>query len=57
VRECARIQTFPDDFKFGFSKTVNVSQIGNAVPPILGHIVAREIAKYLRKVKGMGDRE
>lgn len=57
VRECARIQTFPDDFKFGFSKTVNVSQIGNAVPPILGHIVAREIAKYLRKVKGRGDRE
>lgn len=56
VRECARIQTFPDDFEFGFSKTVNVSQIGNAVPPILGHIVAEKIAKYLMPIKGAAHR-
>lgn len=37
VRECARIQTFPDDFTFKFSKTVNISQIGNAVPPMLAY--------------------
>lgn len=52
VRECARIQTFPDDFKFKFSKTVNISQIGNAVPPVLAYIVAKSIASYLNNMKG-----
>jgi len=47
VRECARIQTFPDDFVFTHAKTASVSQIGNAVPPILAYSVAKEIAKYL----------
>lgn len=47
VRECARIQTFPDDFKFEFAKTVSISQIGNAVPPILASCVAESIANYL----------
>lgn len=52
VRECARIQTFPDDFTFKFSKTVNISQIGNAVPPILAHLVASSVADYLKTVEG-----
>ena len=52
VRECARIQTFPDDFEFTFSKTVNISQIGNAVPPVLAYIVANAMAIYLNEVKG-----
>ena len=52
VRECARIQTFPDDFAFRFSKTVNISQIGNAVPPILAHLVAISVADYLRMIEG-----
>lgn len=52
VRECARIQTFPDDFTFKFSKTVNMSQIGNAVPPVLAHLVASAIADYMNKMKG-----
>lgn len=47
VRECARIQTFPDDFIFPFSKTVNISQIGNAVPPILAWQVADSVRKFL----------
>lgn len=51
VRECARIQTFPDDFKFTHAKTVSVSQIGNAVPPMLAYIVANTIAGYLETVK------
>lgn len=50
VRECARIQTFPDDFVFKFSKTVNISQIGNAVPPILAYQVAESVKKYLDKI-------
>lgn len=52
VRECARIQTFPDDFKFSFAKTVSISQIGNAVPPILGHLVASSVANYLNQIEG-----
>jgi DNA (cytosine-5)-methyltransferase 1 len=51
VRECARIQTFPDDFKFIHAKTASVSQIGNAVPPMLAYIVAKSIADYLETVK------
>lgn len=47
VRECARIQTFPDDFSFKFSKTVNISQIGNAVPPIMAYLIAQSVEKYL----------
>ncbi|MCL2568794.1 MAG: DNA cytosine methyltransferase [Oscillospiraceae bacterium] len=51
VRECARIQTFPDDFKFTHAKTASVSQIGNAVPPMLAYIVAKAIENYLKDVK------
>ena len=51
VRECARLQTFPDTFDFPHSATSNIMQIGNAVPPILGNKVARAIAKYLEGVK------
>ena len=53
VRECARIQTFPDDFSFRFSKTVNISQIGNAVPPIMAYLVAQRVKQYLDKIGGV----
>ena len=53
VRECARIQTFPDDFVFKFSKTVNISQIGNAVPPIMAYLVAQSVKNYLDKIGGV----
>lgn len=52
VRECARIQTFPDDYDFIIPKTENsrgVSAsdaykiIGNAVPPLLGYNIAHRI--------------
>lgn len=51
VRECARIQTFPDDFKFSHAKTASISQIGNAVPPMLAYLVATAIVHYLETVK------
>jgi DNA (cytosine-5)-methyltransferase 1 len=35
VRECARLQTFPDDFEFMGSSARQFTQVGNAVPPIL----------------------
>lgn len=51
IRECARFQTFPDSFVFPHSTTTNIMQIGNAVPPLLGHAVAHSIAKFLRRRK------
>lgn len=57
VRECARIQTFPDDFLFTHSKTTSVSEIGNAVPPILAHIVAKSVSTYLDGIKGVQEHE
>ena len=47
VRECARLQTFPDAFVFPHAATANVMQIGNAVPPMLAHVVANSIQSYL----------
>lgn len=51
VRECARLQTFPDDFVFPFSTTVNMKQIGNAVPPLLASHVAKSIAEFMNNLK------
>lgn len=51
VRECARLQTFPDEFVFPHSATTNVMQIGNAVPPLLAYQVARSIADFLKLLK------
>lgn len=57
VRECARIQTFPDWFEFSDDGKDNVSranrlnekykQIGNAVPVMLAEKIARPVIQYL----------
>lgn len=47
VRECARLQSFPDEFVFPHSTSSNVLNIGNAVPPIIAHAVGRQLAKWL----------
>jgi DNA (cytosine-5)-methyltransferase 1 len=47
VRECAIIQTFPDDFIFEGALGSMYKQIGNAVPVLLGKKVALEIKKKL----------
>ena len=48
VRESARLQSFPDDFIFYGNKSEQYCQVGNAVPPMLGQVVAEAILPYLR---------
>lgn len=54
LRECARIQTFPDDFnfvipangkktKFSVSPSVGYKLVGNAVPPLLAYHIAKKL--------------
>lgn len=51
VRECARIQTFPDCFKIeGNDILAQYKMIGNAVPPRLGCVLAKSIVESLSKV-------
>lgn len=47
VRENARLQSFPDDFIFYGTKTQQNRQVGNAVPPMLGYNLAKQIKKYI----------
>lgn len=52
VRECARIQTFPDDFKFYYRDVADgYKMIGNAVPVKLAKQVAEYIMKTLKETK------
>lgn len=54
IRECARIQTFPDEYDFvippqngnkGVSASAAYKIIGNAVPPLLAYNIAKQIEK------------
>lgn len=49
VRECARIQTFPDDFEFLSTLDENYKMIGNAVPVKLAEAVAKQLKAALSK--------
>lgn len=47
VRESARLQSFPDTFRFPFAATANMRLVGNAVPPALAHRVAEALQHFL----------
>lgn len=48
VRECAKLQNFPDNYDFQGSWTETMRQLGNAVPVTLGKIIAKKIKKTLQ---------
>ena len=47
LREAARLQSFPDDFKFLSGMRETERQIGNAVPPVLAWHIAKAVSEYL----------
>ena len=56
VRECARIQTFPDEMQFVFnsqngslSASSGYKLVGDAVPPLLSYKIAKKIEEFLFK--------
>lgn len=46
-REAARLQTFPDSFRFEGPRTEIARQIGNAVPPLLAYAVGMHLRAIL----------
>lgn len=52
VREAARLQTFPDGFRFSGSMNSVFRQIGNAVPPMLALNLANTILNFLARRTG-----
>ena len=52
VRECARVQTFPDSFKFYYKNIADgYKMIGNAVPVRMANVLAKKILSDLSAVK------
>lgn len=53
-REAARIQSFPDWFRFPDARTHSFRLIGNAVPPLVAESVGTAIARFLKEIPGRG---
>ena len=54
VRECARIQTFPDNFIFHYTSVVaGYKMIGNAVPVRMAEVLGKKIFEDLANLKAV----
>ena len=49
MRENARLQSFKDSFRFLGTKTSQNTQVGNAVPPLIANMLAKEILKLINE--------
>ena len=49
IREGARLQSFPDDYKFYGADGMKRLEIGNAVPPLLSMAIAKQMLEALRE--------
>lgn len=50
VRECARLQSFPDNYNFTTSASSAYKMIGNAVPPVMAWHIAKSVYHTLRNL-------
>lgn len=51
TREGARLQSFPDSYKFYGSTSMKNLEIGNAVPPLLSIALAKQVDKFFKGLK------
>lgn len=49
VREHARLMSYPDSFLFSGPTDSQYNQVGESVPPVISHLIAKEVETYLEE--------